>query len=85
MTNYLTATKHAERISMPETHLIARAFVPTRVTDPSFLTIPPFMAGWQGTDQIAQGARIVDVDGCSVTDFQKLSTRLGPPSCSPPV
>ena len=31
-----------------------------------------------------QGGRIVGIGGCDVTD-NKFSTRVGPPSCSPPV
>jgi len=38
-------------------------------------------AGWRLADQ---GAGIVGMDDCDVTTI-KFSTRMGPPSCSPPV
>jgi hypothetical protein len=52
--------------------------------NPARLGHPTMTAGWRaGAMQVqqVQGGRIV---GCDVTD-NAFSTRMGPPSCSPPV
>ena len=83
---------------LPELPL--RAFVPTRArlavrlpnahpapTTRSWDSWPQIgMASARGqiSPQQHQGGRIVGIGGCDVTD-RKFSTRVGPPSCSPPV
>jgi hypothetical protein len=80
---------------LPELPL--RAIVPTRArlaVRPTHAHTPQMtqvswpqmgMASASGiSTQHDQGGRIVGIGGCDVTD-NKFSTRVGPPSCSPPV
>ncbi len=71
MYSYLNAKERAMQLTMPEIHLLPR--VSQRPTV------------WQITDIATQGATTVGFGGCDVTDTKKFSTRVGPPTCSPPV
>ena len=81
---------------LPELPL--RAIVPTRArlavrpinAHPAQMTLVSWpqvgmaSARSEFSTQNDQGGRIVGIGGCDVTD-NKFSTRVGPPSCSPPV
>ena len=57
---------------------------PAQMTQRSWRQMGMASARSGSSTQHDQGGRIVGIDGCDVTD-NKFSTRVGPPSCSPPV
>jgi len=57
---------------------------PAQLTQVSWPQMGMASAWSEISTQHDQGGRIVGIGGCDVTD-NKFSTRVGPPSCSPPV
>ena len=57
---------------------------PAQMTQVSWPQMGMASARSEISTQHDQGGRIVGIGGCDVTD-NKFSTRVGPPSCSPPV
>ena len=57
---------------------------PAQMTQRSWQQMGMASARSESSTQHDQGGRIVGIGGCDVTD-NKFSTRVGPPSCSPPV
>jgi hypothetical protein len=96
MNTYLTISAHAIGEATFRAPSTVSLTVPARTLEPATarpVQLPDIRAAWSNVGgmpvrnraaQQHQGGSTAGFGGCDVTDT-KFSTRVGPPSCSPPV